>query len=151
MGGVSRDGFLGPNQQRMGLRFAWSRGSPNLVTSVNWLSRNACVFRAEPRNNNLGEACFKLAGLADQRLFRSEVWGLQGLFQKQRLAANITVMLGVCVSREKWFRFRTCRCCKASAATKNVRCEEACRILVALCSGRKFVVPLHSAHRSYGK
>jgi hypothetical protein len=57
---------------------------------------------------------------------------------------------GGSVLREKRFRFRTCRCYKASAVTKNLRCEEACRILVALRSGKKFVVLLHSAHRSHG-
>ncbi|XTI85476.1 hypothetical protein V2W45_255077 [Cenococcum geophilum] len=129
--------------------FAWSRGSPNSVTSDDWLSQNAWVFRAEPPEDNLGEVCFKLAGLDDQRVCSLSFWVCRGYFER-RLAANISVLLGVCVLREKWFRFRTCRCCKASAATKNLRCEEVCRILVALRSGKKFVVLLHSAHRSHG-
>lgn len=71
----------------MGLQFAWSRGSPNSVTSDDWLSQNACVFRAEPPDDNLGEVCFKLAGLDDQRVCGLSFWVCKGYF-KRRLAAN---------------------------------------------------------------
>jgi hypothetical protein len=83
----------GPISSEWGLRFAWSRGSPNSVTSDDWLSQNACVFRAEPPDDNLGEVRFKLAGLDDQRVCGPSFWVCRGYFE-QRLAANITVLLG---------------------------------------------------------
>lgn len=107
-------------------------------------------FVPEPPDDNLAEACFKLAAVDDQRLCGLRFWVCRGYFEQAACGQYLRSAGGVRFEGG-WFRFRTCPCCKAFAVTKNLRCEEVCRILVVLRSGESLVVPLHSAHGSHGR
>jgi hypothetical protein len=134
-----------PMRSRRAVQAAFSRGSPNWGSAVEWLSRVGCEFRADRRVSR--SAALRANECWRQAALRGRVW--EGLFRGAALGQYQAAARGQRFEGER-FRFRACQSCKV------VQCQRAdarrCRrVRVVSCSWTAPVVLLHSAPRSHSR